>query len=241
MHSPHNSARASTRTRLHDSTLAPRVARAASNRLARLQPSRLASHPPPPSDKTPPYAQIAPAPSLCFSEVTDPPNDPTSPAPPLCSCILTRSLRSILKAPLLAKCSPDAAPVPPPNRAQVPAANSNQTTLIATPQWLLLRPSLSRCAFARAEQLKQRPKTTNTRQCVVTGDGAVGKVRCSFPQRYFGVANNTDMSPHLIHHKRLPGRIHPHSVSRHEAFEAFLLIEQLRQLLGECHGRWQAH
>lgn len=53
-------------------------------------------------------------------------------------------------------------------------------------------------------------------QCVVTGDGAVGKVRISSPSRNASsqiLTRSKDMSSHLIHHQCLPRRVHPHGVS----------------------------
>ena len=48
--------------------------------------------------------------------------------------------------------------------------------------------------------------------CVVTGDGAVGKVRHRVPTAASVPANLADMSAHLVHDKRLPGRVHPYRV-----------------------------
>jgi hypothetical protein len=74
----------------HDSTPAKalQVARAVSNRLAQpstLEPSQLASHPPPPSDKTPPTLQIASAPELgCSQKLLNTPNSPSLTCPAHC-------------------------------------------------------------------------------------------------------------------------------------------------------------
>lgn len=50
-------------------------------------------------------------------------------------------------------------------------------------------------------------------QCVVTGDGAVGKVRTYRWLRLKSFSDQPlDMSPHLLRHERFPGRIYTHSV-----------------------------
>ena len=53
---------------------------------------------------------------------------------------------------------------------------------------------------------------TQSLKCVVTGDGAVGKVSLAAPATAAQPANRADMSPHLVHDQRLPGRVHPHRV-----------------------------
>ena len=62
----------------------------------------------------------------------------------------------------------------------------------------------------------QQTLTSLTVQCVVTGDGAVGKVRAHLA-RLRALASFTniswlDMSSHIIHHECVPWRIHTHSV-----------------------------
>lgn len=109
--------------------------------------------------KRPPTLQIASAPGLCLRKKSLNTRNGSSLTPiaasrPAASCILTWPTCSISRAPLFAAFSPDAAPLPPPNRAQVPVGYPNQTTHFTTPQWLLLRPSPSRCASQQSSRGK---------------------------------------------------------------------------------------
>ena len=65
--------------------------------------------------------------------------------------------------------------------------------------------SLRRCSRSQTNEI--------TIQCVVTGDGAVGKVGAAILTTFFCAdAVSQDMSTHIIHDKCVPWRIYSHSV-----------------------------
>jgi hypothetical protein len=138
--------------------------------------------------KRPPTLQIAPAPELSCSEVTEHGQQFVFHLSSLTApCILTWSPCSIPPTySALRYFSTRRPPVACVKQGPVPADSFNQTTHISTPQWLLQRPNLSRCASAAiSTHAYYATRKLTDQQCVVTGDGAVGKVRCNFSQCYF--------------------------------------------------------
>jgi hypothetical protein len=119
--------------------------------------------------------------------------------PPPGICLLAANITRSSKSPAL-HCS--SAPVAPHRLHSAPFDPRY-------PPWLLPQLNPSRCAAVLLQMLHNE---TNAAQCVVTGDGAVGKVRRHLLHRLFP-ANPADMPPHLVHNQCLSRRVHSHSVS----------------------------
>jgi hypothetical protein len=137
--------------------------------------SKLASNLPPPSDKTPPYTadSFRARPHLLGSHHI------LASVRPACHACHARTLTSLRAAPELRTCiSPAAAPLPRRTAPRFP-----QTPLI-TRRASQLHNGCSSDPVPQGARVAARwlLQIANGPQCVVTGDGAVGKVRSSRSQ-----------------------------------------------------------